>query len=173
MKKNILILLALLSCCMTFAGDLKVKSGNAKFLKEKGSIAVVFNWDKATYADEGKSLKEEWKDEYSKYVEEGEKFFLNGFNAKSKTLKAVTADKSENAQYTMTVNITKIDYFFSVMSFVPGHKYTIWADIIIKDASGKEVCVVTATRRKGGRDFVRFDAYTEMMQDFGKDLGSL
>ena len=136
-------------------------------------MAVTFNWANATYGDDGKSLKDEWKGDYQGNIKSGEEFFLNGFNEKSKKLKAKEASKTKNAQYSMTVNVKKIDYFFSAMSFVPGHKFTIWADVIVKDASGKEVCVVTATRFKGGRDFVRLDAYTEMMEDFGKNLANL
>ena len=173
MKRNILILMTLIWSCAAFASTLKVVAGNHKFLKDKGTIAVVFNWDQAKYADDTKSLKDEWKDEYQKYVEDGENFFVDGFNLKTKTLKAVAASEANDAQYTMTVTITKIDYFFSVMSIVPGHKYTLWADISIKDATGKEVCAVKAERFKGGRDFVRYDAYTEMMNDLGSHLASI
>ncbi len=50
MKRNILILMTLIWSCAAFASTLKVVAGNHKFLKDKGTIAVVFNWDQAKYA---------------------------------------------------------------------------------------------------------------------------
>lgn len=47
MKRNILILMTLIWSCAAFASTLKVVAGNHKFLKDKGTIAVVFNWDQA------------------------------------------------------------------------------------------------------------------------------
>lgn len=151
-------------------GTLKVTSGKTDFLKSEGTVAVIWNWDKATYADK-ESLKSAWGETYDKHLTDGEKFFLNGFNEVSKKLKATQS--ADGAKYTMTITVTNIDYFFSAMSVVPGHKHAIWATIDVKDASGNSVCTIKAERFKGGRDFVKYDSYTELMGNLGKKIADL
>lgn len=173
MKKIQLLMVALLVSCSVFAGKIDVVEGNSKFLKSEGVMKVIIDWSDAKYAEK-ETLKEAWnkdKQEYDSYVEKGEKSLLEGFNKSSKKLKA--SKDAENPDYTMLIKITNVDYFFSVMSIVPGHKFTVWAEITVKDKNGNVVCKAKANRFKGGRDFVRDDAYTEMMRDFGKELSSL
>jgi hypothetical protein len=60
------------------------------------------------------------------------------------------------------------------MSVVPGHKHKVWAKIKITDkTSDKIVCVLKVIEFKGGRDLVKYDSYTEMMHDLGKELAVL
>ena len=76
---------------------------------------------------------------YNKYVEEGEAAFIAGFNEENKKLKATT--KAGNADYTMTVEVRKIDYFFSATSIIPGHKNDIWVNVTMRDKAGNSACV--------------------------------
>ena len=167
MKKLLFTLMMLLVSCVTFAGD--VTSGNKKFLKNEGTMLMVFDWANAEYGEKG-SLKEHWADDdpgYERRVSDAQKTILAAFNKKSKKMKAVT---SGTADYTMTVKIEKIDYFFSVMSIVPGHKHTVWATVTVTDKTGAKVCEMKYERFKGARDFVAYDSYIKLMEAFGEAL---
>lgn len=161
-------MLVMLVYSVSMMGEsLKVTSGSTKFLKSEGTVSVIWNWENATFADK-ETLKAAWGDTYEKHLTDGEKSFIDGFNDVSKKLKATQS--TDGATYTMTITVTNIDYFFSAMSVVPGHKHTIWATIEVKDASGNTICTMKAERFKGGRDFVKYDSYKELMSDFGKKV---
>lgn len=150
------------------AGDLKVTNGKASFQKNEGTVAFVFNWDNAQW-DNKMSVKEQWNDEYDKYVTEGEKAFVAGYVENSKKMSVV--DDATTANYIVTVEFTNFDYFFSAMSFVPGHKHKVWANfVVVNTTTGEEECRIVAKEFKGGRDTVKFDSYTEMMNNLGKEF---
>lgn len=172
MKKLLITFCALVICISSFAGDIKVIEGKAAMNKREGLAEVVFVWDNAKY-DNRHSLKEQWKEEYDKYLKDGEEFFIAGFNENAKKL-AITTMEKEKANYTITIEFENFDYFFSAMSVIPGHKHKVWAKIKIADkTTGKIVCVLKVVEFKGGRDLVKFDSYTEMMHDLGKELAQL
>lgn len=169
MKKILSVFCAMVMCISSYAGDIKVIEGKAKMQKREGLAEVVFVWDNAKYAEKV-SLKEQWKDEYEKYIKEGEEYFIAGFNENAEKL-IVTTTEEEKANYTITIEFENFDYFFSVMSVVPGHKHKVWANIKITDkTTGNVVCVLKVVEFKGGRDTVKFDSYTEMMHDLGTEL---
>ncbi len=168
MKKILFTMLMLIVSCVMYAGS-PVKSGNKKFLKDEGTVQMVFDWKNAKY-DKKKPLTEYWEKDDVKYeqrVEDAESNIIKGFNEKSKKLKAVT---TSGADYTMTIKIENLDYYFSVMGWAPGHVYKIWATVTVTDKTGATVCEMHFDEFKGGRDFVPYDAYTEMAEDFGKEL---
>ena len=172
MKKLLVTLCALIMCLSSFAGDIKVIEGKASMTKREGLAEVIFLWDNAKYADRI-SLKEQWKDDYEKYRKDGEEFLIAGFNENAKKLSITTSEK-EKANYSIEIEFENFDYFFSAMSVVPGHKHKVWAKIKITDkTSDKIVCVLKVIEFKGGRDLVKYDSYTEMMHDLGKELAVL
>lgn len=171
MKKFLLALCALFICMATFAGDnLKIKSGKASFMKEPVKVCIVLDWSNATW-DNKIDLKSQLNDEYDKYLKEGEQALVEGFKDKAKKV-TYTADASE-AQYQITIKVKALDYFYGVMSFIPGHKHKITADITATNtATGEEVYRAYADTFEGGRDFVKYDSYIKMMRDTGEKLGS-
>lgn len=161
-----------LSFCMAmftliaFAGGITITQGKASFMKKEGSISVVFNWDNAKW-DNRIPVKEQWKDEYQSYVENGEVCFIEGFNKSSKKVKIVKGE----SDYLMTVNFSNFDKFYSVMSTIPGNKHKIWAEITVTDKkTGEVICKYDVKEFKGGRDFLVFDSFKESMEDLGSKI---
>lgn len=168
MKKFSLTLFMTLFALLASASDIKVTQGKTSYLKSEGTMTVVFNWDNAKW-DRGSSVKDEWAEQFESYKNEGEQFFIDGFNKASKMVNLST--ENSTADYTMNVEFTNFDKFYSVMSLVPGHKHKVWANITVTDnKTGETVCTYKVTEFEGGRDFSLFDSYTEMMRDLGSKL---
>lgn len=172
MKRIKLLFLFSLISVLAFAGSpVKMQSGDKSFLKEDAKACVVMNYDKTTW-DKGKTLKEELNDKYDKYLQNGQKAFIEAFNAKSSKLKIT--EKKEEAKYKIIVNFTNFDKFYSVMSFVPGFKTKMWADItIVEVASNKVVCTASVEELEGSRDFTLDDSWTKCYEELGKSLPKL
>lgn len=171
MRKILLVLCALFICFNGYAKDIEVIEGKAQMAKRDGLVYVVFNWDDALW-DKKTPIKEQWGEHYSKYVTEGERAFLSTFNEKAKKLQTTT-DLSE-AKYSIAIQFVNFDYYYSVMSFVPGHKHKVWANVTITDnATGDVVCRIKVTELEGDRDFVKFDSFPKMMQMFAEKMAKL
>lgn len=167
-RKLLLTLTALLFAAVTYAGGIKICQGNAKYLKEDGSISVVFNWDKALWDNE-KPVKERWGDQYQEYIDKGQTSFIAGFNKGSKKMKIV--DDRDTANIVMSVTFVNFDYYFSTMSLIPGHKHKVWAEItIIEKVTGNVLCKYSVDEYKGDRDLSVFDSFTEMMSKMATEL---
>ena len=170
MKKILFTMLSLMFTMSMWAGSIKVKEGDASFMKNSGTVAVSIDWSNAKWNNEG-SAQEHWADKYQSYVDAAVPALVEGMNAKSKGLQATTS--ADQATYIMNVQVTNVDMFFSAMSVVPGNKHKIWATVTVTEkATGKVVCVYNVDEFKGGRDFSVFDSFTEMMKNLGKELGS-
>ncbi len=172
MKRLFLAFFVVMFAVFAFAGGIKVRQGKASYIKEKnGKVAVVINWDKAKWNNE-KPLKEQWGDEYKEYVKAGLANFIEGFNKESQKVKAVSSD--EPSDYVMTITISNVDKFYSVMSIVPGNKHKIWGEASVRNKkTGEEVCTYVIDEFKGGRDFSIFDSFKEAMRDMGAKLASI
>lgn len=171
MKRTLSILLVAFFCCISMMADgIDKISGSNKFLKTEGVAKVTINWENATWDSKG-SVKDQWKDEYQKHVDGALTSFISGFNKKSKKVKIY----QDNAKATIAfeITVTNVDYFFSAMSFLPGHKHTLWGDVVAKDiASGEVLCKWSMNRFKGGRDFVVYDSFTKMWKELGEELAN-
>lgn len=168
MKKIYLTLCMAMIAVFAFAGGVKVSKGKATFMKSECKIAVVFDWSNAKW-NEQQPVKEQWKDEYDAYVENGEAQFIEGFNKKSKKAQIVKEDSS--ADYLMTIKFSNFDKFYSMMSVVPGNKHKIWGEITVTDKkTGDVICTYNVKEFKGGRDFSIFDSFKESMRDLGSEL---
>lgn len=163
-----LTLSLLLFAGLVYAGGIKIIVGNAKYLKEYASIAVVFNWEQTMWNME-KPVKEHWGDSYQEYVDQGQASFIDGFNNASSKIKIV--NDASSANIIMNITLKNFDYYFSVMSFVPGHKHKVWAEIsIIQKETGNVLCKYVVDEFKGNRDFSVFDSYTEMMSKLASEI---
>lgn len=171
MKRTVLTLIAMLICVVSFADNsTTIIQGNASFLKKAGIANISFDWSHAEWDNGRETLQEHWGEDYEKTVKRGEKAFINNFNKNSKKLKIST----DSAQYHIEVEMGNIDYFFSAMSFVPGHKHRISAKIkVIELSTGNTVCVIDVDARKGGRDFVISDSFVKAMEQIGEDVAKL
>ncbi len=161
-----------LLCLSVNAGNpVSLISGKKDFLKDNASATVSFSWDKAQW-DDGGLMKDELNgSECERYVSVAVQKFKEGFNQKSKRL-AIKED--QNAKYAIQIEVLKVDYFFSVMSLVPGHKNTVWANIIVKEiATGEEIASIKVDRLKGARDFVKDDAFAKCFYALGEELAGL
>lgn len=172
MKKILLALCALFVCFSGFAKEIEVVEGKAQMKKREGLAYITFNWENALW-DKKTPIKEQWGGEdYSKYVTEGEKAFIATFNEKAKKLQ--TTDNASEANYSIAIEFVNFDYYFSAMSFVPGHKHKVWADITITDnTTGEVVCKIKVIELAGDRDFVKFDSFPKMMQLLAEEITKL
>lgn len=151
--------------------NIETVSGDTTFIANKATACIVLDWSEAQW-DKKKPVKEQWKDEYDKYVTEGEKFLKKGFSEKSK--KITLTDDCSKATLVYTIKLTNFDYYFSAMSWVPGHKHKVWASVTVTEkATGKVLYEGKVKKFEGGRDFNHFDSYTECMEDFGKVVAKM
>lgn len=168
---NLLLLITLFSLSVNAGNPVSLVSGKKDFLKDNASATVSFSWDKAQWNDGGTMKEVLSESEFESYVSVAEQKFKEGFNLKSKRL---TVKDGEDAKYAIQIEILKVDYFFSVMSLVPGHKNTVWANITVKDiATNEEVASIKVDRLKGARDFVRNDAFAKCFYALGEELAGM
>ncbi|MBR4389167.1 MAG: hypothetical protein IKT00_08315 [Prevotella sp.] len=169
MKKYVLTLSLLLMCVSAFAGSVKVTKGKTSGFKENANASISFQWDGAKW-DRGEPLQQHWGNDYERLKQVGESSFIQGFNEKSKKLMIEEAE----GQYRMVVKIVSLDSFFSVMSFVPGHKHKVDAIITIYEVSTDSlICEIKTDEFEGGRDFSYDDSYAECMGDLGKKISKM
>ena len=168
MKKLFFLFAMLLGVLSASAGEkvLTLEQGELATLKAGGNVAVVFNFDGATY-----DMKEPLSAHYPNLAELTAKVpfnFTEGFNDKCKKSKVVD---SADAKYTMEIKVSNMDYFFSAMSFVPGHKTKVWGTATIKDkTTGETVAVIKITECEGDRDFVADDSFGKCFVKLGEQL---
>ena len=162
-----LLLFAMFSMAAMAANPVTVVSGSTSFLKENAEAVVSFNWEETQWKDGGLFKEEVDAEEFSKYTASAPAKFKEGFNQKSKHLRI--GDNKEKAKYAINIKVLKIDYFFSVMSIVPGHKHTVWARIEVVDQKSKEVvCTLHVERLKGARDFIVDDSFYKCFSALGQ-----
>lgn len=168
MKKLLFTLFAMLMTVVVYAGGIKVSQGKTDYAKKEATMTVVFDWTHARW-DNKQSAQEHLGKSFQEYVEKGQKAFVDGYNNAGKKVKIV--ENASSAAYEMTVAFTNFDYFFSAMSFVPGHKHKVWADVTVTDkATGNVVCKYTVDEFTGKRDFSIIDSFTEMLGALGENL---
>ena len=100
---------------------IEVVKGTAKVLKENATANLTIDWSNAYWMESGLMKDELSAGDYEKYTTTAPNKFKEAFNDNSKGLKIVD---DSTAVYEIKVVVSKIDYFFSVMSVVPGHKHT-------------------------------------------------
>lgn len=149
---------------------IKIVSGDTQILKKKATANLIFTWDNAHWMEGGLMKKELKEEEYAMYTSHAVKSFMESFNLANEKFKLLTDGAAE---YEFKVVVDKIDYFFSIMNIVPGHKFTIYGKIIISDKQGNILCKLDMERYKGSRDFVKWDSYKKMYQNLGEKIAKL
>lgn len=172
MKKLIAIFCLGIYSVLAFAGDgIKVTNGKATFLKEEATAEIVFCWKGAKW-DNSQSLKEHYGTAYDAQVKAAETSFLTGFNDKSKKVSAKSNDAS--AKYQIKIEITNLDKFYNVMSFIPGFTHKVWANVkVVEKASGSVVCEAVVEEFEEGRDFTEDDSLKKVFVEFGGKIARL
>lgn len=173
MKRLLLLLVFGLLGMSAFAPKpIKVVSGSKSFLKQgNGFVSVEFKWDEAQWRDDKLMIKALDHEMYEDYTHRAEEKFMQGFNMNSSNLKTSV---NEAGTFRMVVEVKKVDHFYSLMSIIPGNKFTLWSVITVFDeASGEKVCVIQTERLKGGRDFGIDDSYDKCFYELGKRVAEL
>lgn len=149
---------------------IKIVSGTPQIFKKKTTATLYFDWENAHWM-EGDLMKKEFKDEeYEKYTTNAYNTFKESFNLTNENFKLVTEG---NTEYSVRIIVDKVDYFFSVTSIIPGHKYTIFGKIIVSDKDGGVLCEMNMERYKGWRDFDRWDSYKKLFRNLGEDIAKI
>jgi hypothetical protein len=172
MKKNLILIMSVLLLSAFTASEQKItlKSGSVDQLKGQQTLLVTYDYsnlgvgkfDKeddyiakksADYnkseAGKGDKWKEQWKaDRSSRYQPKFEQLFNENTN------NAKVDPKATDAKYTMIVHTTFIEPGFNVG--VTRKPAFINTEVIFKDASGKEVALITV-QNCPGRDAMGFD----------------
>lgn len=173
MKRLFLMAFITLFAMAAFAGNpLKVVSGNKKFFKSaegKIFLEVVFN-DDATF-DGKMPLAEKYDDlenktviSYNGFIEE-----FNDNNSKMTFVK----DEAE-ADYKITINVTKIDEFINVMGWIPGPCIRVWGTLTVTDAkTGDSLLVVEIDEIDGGSAPTTDRAFNDTFGELGERIAKL
>lgn len=172
MKKLILMMLfVILNSVVALAGsDIKVTSGNAKFLKNaEGNAVLVFDWDGATY-DNKQPLTEKFTN-----LEELKKVAWNGFtetfNEKSKKVKVVPNEQGKTAKYKFSMKVTNMDQYFKVMGFIPGNATKVWGTLTVTDLSNNEtIAVISVTEVDGGANPSPDGSFSDCFEELAKQV---
>ena len=172
MKRIALTLFAALMMVAVYADNpIEITLGSRNFLKDYASANVSFDFSKTLYKEDGLLETSLTAEEYDRYTSKAIMAFAEAFNHASRRLRI---DNSEDARYAIDIVVDKIDYFFSVMSLVPGHKHTFFGSITVTNLDTAEiVCELNVTRLKGGRDFSLEDSFYKCFAELGKELAKL
>lgn len=172
MKKLVLVMLfVLVNSAVALAGsDIKVTSGNAKFLKTaEGNAVLVFDWKGATY-DKKQPLTEKFTN-----LEDLKKVAWNGFtetfNDKSKKVKVVPSEQEKNAKYKFSMKVTNMDQYFKVMGFIPGNATKVWGTLTVTDLSNNEtIAVIAITEVDGGANPSPDGSFKDCFEELAKQV---
>ncbi|MBO4826903.1 MAG: hypothetical protein J5506_06685 [Prevotella sp.] len=172
MKRFVLALFAMLMMVAVYADNpIEITLGSKGFLKDYASANVEIDFSKTIYKEKELLMESLTEEEFERYTSKAIGAFAEAFNHNSKRLKI---DNSEDARYAIDIEVDKIDYFFSVMSLVPGHKHTFFGTITVTNLDTAEiVCEMIVTRLKGGRDFSLEDSFYKCFAELGKELAKL
>ena len=172
MKRTLLTAIMTVAAMVAFAGNpLSVKEGNKKFFKTaEGGALLEIIYDGATFDDKMPltekydDMKNKKKISYDGFVEE--------FNDECKKVKIVT--KKEDANYKITVKVTKVDEFLNVMGFMPGPCIRVWGTVTITDVQdGSTLLRVEIDEIDGGSAPNIDRAFNDTFGELGERLAKL
>jgi len=173
MKRLFLMAFMAIFATAAFAGNpIKVVDGNKKFFKSaegKIFLEVIFN-DDATF-DGRMPLGEKYNDldnktviSYNGFIEE-----FNDNNSKMTFVKDVA-----EADYKMTIKVSKIDEFFNVMGWVAGPCIRVWGTLTVTDTkTGNTMLVVDIDEIDGGSAPTTDRAFNDSFGELGERIAKL
>lgn len=172
MKRTLMTAMMAVAAVVAFAGNpLSVKEGNKKFFKTaEGGALLEIIYDGATFDDKMPltekydDMKNKQKISYDGFVEE--------FNDECKKVKIVT--KKADANYKITVKVTKVDEFLNVMGFMPGPCIRVWGTVTITDVNdGSTLLRVDIDEIDGGSAPSIDRAFNDTFGELGERLAKL
>ena len=173
MKRLFLLAVMTLVTTVTFAGNpLKVISGNKKFFKSaEGKVFLEVVFDANATFDGKMPLAEKYDDldaktviSYNGFIEE-----FNDNNSKMTFVK----DEAE-ADYKITINVTKIDEFVNVMGWIPGPCIRVWGTLTVTDVkTGESLLVVDIDEIDGGSAPTTDRAFNDTFGELGERIAKL
>lgn len=161
------MMLVMVSICAMAGSDIKFKNGDKKFFKTaEGTAALELVWTGCTYDDKIPVEKKFVNIDFLKKI--AWSGFKEDFNNKSKKVKIV--DDKEGTNYTIVVNVKKIDQFYNPMGFVPGTCTKMWGTIVIKDAKDNVLMEVEADGVDGGTSLSTDECFSDCFEELGKQF---
>ena len=173
MKRLFLMAIVTIFATAAFAGNpLKVVDGNKKFFKTtegKVFLEVVFD-NNATY-DDKMPLSEKYRDLDAKVVIAYDGF-IEEFNDNNSKMTFVK-DEAE-ADYKMTINVTKVDEFYNPMGWIAGPCVRVWGTLTVTDTkTGDTMIVVDIDEIDGGSSPTTDRAFNDTFGELGEKIAKL
>ena len=172
MKRLFLMAFVTLFATMAIAGNpIKVIKGDKKFFKDtEGNVFLEVIYDGATF-DGKMPLTEKYSDietkttlSYNGFIEE--------FSERNDDLKFVKTP--EEANYKMTIQVTKIDEFFNPMGWIAGPCIRVWGTLTVTDIkTGEEKVVVDIDEIDGGSSPTVDRAFNDSFGELGERIAKL
>lgn len=172
MKRLFLMAFVTLFATVAIAGNpIKVISGNKKFFKNaEGNVLLEIKYDGASF-DGKMPLTEKYPDVDAKTI-----ISYNGFIEEfSERNDDLTFVKNEaEANYKITIQVTKVDEFFNVMGFIPGPCIRVWGTLTVTDVkTGESLLVVDIDEIDGGSASTTDRAFNDTFGELGEKIAKL
>lgn len=155
--------------CM--AGGVKMKVGNASWLKENGSAIVEFDFTKTTW-EEDEDFKTWCGDQYEKRIAAMKQSFVASFNENSKGLKI--SDSSDGVKYIISIEVRDLERHQAFTGTWGQGKFSTTAYIKVFDiASNQIVCEIDVDGFGSGKDYDYADGLSKCYKGLAKQLFKL
>ena len=172
MKRTLLTAIMTIAAVVAFAGNpLKVKAGDKKFFKNaSGNCLLEVIYDGASY-DDKMPLTEKYADIPNK-TKISYNGFIEEFSERNEDFRFVTNAKEAN--YKMTIKVTKVDEFYNPMGWVPGACIRIWGTLTVTDINGGDPLILVDIDEIDGGSAVSTDrAFNDTFGELGKRIAKL
>lgn len=174
MKKTLLTLALLcVACISAFAGGIKVTGGDKKIFKHiSGNAVLEFIFDNATFADK-MPLQEDSRFQDIEHVKEvAMNGFKQDFNDECENVKVV--DSAADAQYKITLKVTKMDQYVKITGFIPAPATKTWGVMTISDLkTGEILTTVEVNAVNGGANPSPDGCISDSFEELGEKVGGL
>jgi hypothetical protein len=153
------------------AGGVKVKVGNASFLKENASAIVEFDFTKTTW-EEDEDFKAWCGDQYEKRITAMQQSFVVSFNENSKGLKI--PESSDGAKYKIIIEVKDLERHQAFTGTWGQGKFSTTAYIkVLEIASNQIVCEIDVDGFGSGKDYDYADGLGKCYKGLAKQLFKL
>lgn len=172
MKRLVLMAFMTIIATVAFAANpIKVVSGDKKFFKSaEGNIYLEVKYEGASF-DDKMPLTEKYNDMESKTTISYDGF-IEEFKDNNKKMDFVTTESEAN--YKITIQVTKIDEFINVMGWIPGPCIRVWGTLTVTDVkSGESLLVVDIDEIDGGSAPTTDRAFNDAFGKLGEKIARL
>ena len=172
MKRLVLMAFMTIIATVAFAANpIKVVSGDKKFFKSaEGNIYLEVKYEGASF-DDKMPLTEKYNDMESKTTI-SYNGFIEEFKDNNKKMDFVTTESEAN--YKITIQVTKIDEFINVMGWIPGPCIRVWGTLTVTDVkSGESLLVVDIDEIDGGSAPTTDRAFNDAFGKLGEKIAKL